>query len=103
MLVRLNKLIEGSQAISKSLDRTTYPIQYSQHQNGETMGLRTPTPNRGQSVEDYMVDNDTVTQDALRQSFKIDPTKQVRLVKLLFVKYQHPDLQVITNYLHSKY
>jgi hypothetical protein len=67
------------------------------------MELNAPTPNSGQSVEDYVVDSDTITQDALRQTFAIDASKQVRLVKLAFVKYQHPDLQEITRYLQRKW
>ena len=63
------------------------------------MGLKAPTPNSGQSVEDYVIDEDSITQDALRQTFEIDASKQVRLIKLAFVKYQHPDLQEITKYL----
>jgi hypothetical protein len=66
------------------------------------MELNTPTPNSGQSVEDYIVDSDSITQDALRQAFDIDANKQVRLVKLLFVQYQHPDLQTITKYLQRE-
>ena len=67
------------------------------------MGLIAPTPNSGQSVEDYVVDTDTITQDAFRQTFTIDASKQVRLVKLAFVKYQHPDLQEIIKYLQRKW
>ena len=67
------------------------------------MEIKALTPTSGQSVEDYVVDSDTITQDALRQKFAIDASKQVRLVKLAFVEYQHPDLQEITKFLQREW
>ena len=60
-----------------------------------------PYPTRGQSVEDYIADSDTITQSELRKQFQIDTSRQVRLVKLLFMQYQHPDLDQITVFLQG--
>ena len=61
-----------------------------------------PLPSRGRSVEDYIVDDDCVSPDKFRKTFDIDVGTQIRLVKLLFVRYQHPDLQRITTFLQRR-
>ena len=64
---------------------------------------REVSPNRGTSIEDYIADGeDQCSQQALMAEFDIIPDRQVRIVKLLFMRYQHPDLQKISTFLRGQ-
>lgn len=58
-----------------------------------------PAPNHGTHVADVdsMDYNEPVA--TWRQRTGIDPSKQIKLVKLVHMRYQHPDLDVITTFL----
>lgn len=60
-----------------------------------------PEPNHGVSIGDHAADLDAISQDALRAQFGIDREHQIRIVKLLFMQYQHPDLEEITTFLQG--
>lgn len=63
---------------------------------------REPSPNRGRGIEDYIVDGDNVLdQDGFRKEFDIDKSKQIKIIKLVFVRYQHPDPKGISVFLRG--
>jgi hypothetical protein len=66
------------------------------------MGI--PKPNLGAAVPDYVAVGDK-QEDIQKWRIRnnIDLSKQVRLVKLAYVWYQHPDLEQITQFLHGTY
>jgi hypothetical protein len=58
-----------------------------------------PTPNYGSAVPDHEAMADSEPADSWRARCGVDPTKQVKLVKLAHMRYQHPDLEEITTFL----
>ena len=63
---------------------------------------RGPSPNRGASVNDIeAIGDDRESIADWRRKNDIDPTKQVRLVRLVHMRYQHPDLGQITTFLRD--
>jgi hypothetical protein len=64
---------------------------------------RGPSPNRGASVPDYVaIGPESESQESWRKANDIDKTKQIKIVKLAHMRYQHPDLQQITTFLRGK-
>ena len=65
-------------------------------------GSREPSPNRGRGIEDYIADtDDMLDQKKFREEFGIDKSKQIKIVKLVFVRYQHPDLKSTSVFLRG--
>lgn len=66
---------------------------------------RGPSPNRGASVPDFkaVAGNSTESQEAWRKARGIDRSKQVKIVKLSHMRYQHPDMNVITTFLRGMF
>lgn len=63
---------------------------------------REPSPNRGASVPDTQaVPGEHESLAAWREKNKIDPAKQIRLVKIAHMRYQHPDLSEITTFMRD--
>ncbi|KIW11425.1 hypothetical protein PV08_10725 [Exophiala spinifera] len=63
---------------------------------------RGPSPNRGQSLRDVdAVGPDRDNKREWQKKRGIDRSKQVRLVKLSHMRYQHPDLNAITTFLRD--
>lgn len=66
---------------------------------------RGPSPNRGASVPDS--EKKAIPDQASKREWQkkrgIDPSKQVRIVKLSHMRYQHPDLNKITTFLRGKH
>ena len=61
------------------------------------------SPNRGVSAPDTVASgNEHESLKAWREKNAIDRSKQVRLVKLAHMRYQHPDLAEITTFLRGK-
>ncbi|RMZ82168.1 hypothetical protein DV738_g1861, partial [Chaetothyriales sp. CBS 135597] len=61
---------------------------------------RGPSPNRGASVPDFTaIGPDSESKQAWREARGIDRSKQVKITKVSHMRYQHPDLQVITTFL----
>ena len=61
-------------------------------------------PNSGRGIEDYVFEEGGgVTQAELRQTFGIDTTTQIKLKKLVYMRYQHPDLKEITTFMRGWY
>lgn len=71
--------------------------------NGKNSPLRAPSPppNYGSAVPDHKAMADSEPADVWRARCGIDPTKQVKLVKLAHMRYQHPDLEEITTFLRD--
>ena len=44
-----------------------------------------------------------MSQAEFRKAYKIDAASQIKLNKILFMKYQHPDLQEISTFLKGTY
>ena len=66
-------------------------------QNGVS---RETSPNRGESQQDLKaVSSDRESIEAWRAREGIDISQQVRIVKISHMRYQHPDLAVITKFL----
>lgn len=64
-----------------------------------------PKPNRGGPVSD-LVSNGPGRRQSLAEWKKqrnYDKTKQIRLVKLAHMRYRHPDLDLITEFLQGIY
>ncbi|KAI8938092.1 hypothetical protein NX059_005762 [Plenodomus lindquistii] len=60
------------------------------------------SPNRGASKPDIeAIGPESNSKTAWQQSRGIDPSSQVRLVKLSHMRYQHPDLDAITVFLND--
>ncbi|KAH6660541.1 trihydroxytoluene oxygenase [Truncatella angustata] len=60
------------------------------------------TPNKGASVADVeAIGKDRDTIEEWRKQNNIDVEKQVRLVKLVHMRYQHPDLDEITTFMRD--
>ncbi|KAJ5771829.1 hypothetical protein N7520_002358 [Penicillium odoratum] len=58
--------------------------------------------NHGDSVPDVRAMGDEQeSQEVWRQRCGIKTDKQIRLVKLVHMRYQHPDLELITTFLHG--
>ncbi|KAH8692361.1 trihydroxytoluene oxygenase [Talaromyces proteolyticus] len=58
------------------------------------------SPNRGASVEDHLAASDlSMNQVTFHEAYKIRPETQIKLIKISFMRYQHPDLDVITTFL----
>lgn len=65
---------------------------------------RGPSPNRGASVPDVeCLKGDSESKRAWQRKRGIDLSKQVRLVKLSHMRYQHPDLNRITTFLRGEF
>lgn len=64
---------------------------------------REPSPNRGFAVDDLHHEPglEQIDPDKWRQQNDIDFSKQVKLVKISHMRYQHPDLQEITVFLRG--
>lgn len=64
-----------------------------------------PEPNRGGPVSDLVSDGPHRQQSLAewKKQRKCDDTKQIRLVKLAHMRYRHPDLGVITEFLQGIY
>ncbi|TKA55110.1 hypothetical protein B0A49_12198 [Cryomyces minteri] len=63
---------------------------------------REPSPNRGASVPDFVaIGPESESQASWRSANNINPTNQVRILKLSHMRYQHPDLRVITTFLRD--
>ncbi|KAF2808805.1 trihydroxytoluene oxygenase [Mytilinidion resinicola] len=70
-------------------------------ENGYTMS-RDPSPNRGASMPDHIaVGPESCSKASWRKANGVEASKQIRLVKLAHMRYQHPDLQQITNFLRD--
>lgn len=64
-----------------------------------------PEPNRGGPVSD-LISVEPDRQQRLEEWKKLrncDKTKHIRLVKLAHMRYRHPDLNVITEFLQGNY
>jgi hypothetical protein len=65
---------------------------------------RGPSPNRGQSLRDVdAVGPDAEDKREWQKKRGIDRSKQVKLVKLSHMRYQHPDLNKITTFLRGTF
>lgn len=63
-----------------------------------------PSPSKGESVPDYLaVGDERLEQAKWKKISGVDPTQQIRLVKLAHMRYQHPDLEEITTFLHREF
>lgn len=64
-----------------------------------------PKPNRGGPVSDLVLDGPDRQQSLAewKKQRKYDETEQIRLVKLAHMRYRHPDLAVITEFLQGIY
>lgn len=63
---------------------------------------RGPSPNRGASVSDVeAIGPDSDSKRAWQKKRGIDTAKQVRIVKVSHMRYQHPDLNKITTFLRG--
>jgi hypothetical protein len=63
---------------------------------------RGPSPNRGASVPDTQaIGPDREDKETWRQRHGISRSSQVKLTKLAHMRYQHPDLNVITTFLRD--
>lgn len=63
---------------------------------------REPSPNRVASVPDTAaIGSERESQAEWQKRCGIEPEKQVRLVKLAHMRYQHPDLAEITKFLRG--
>jgi hypothetical protein len=63
---------------------------------------REPSPNRGHSVPDIQAISPNRESISAWQARKgIDPSQQIRLIKLAHMRYQHPDLAQITTFLRG--
>ena len=61
-----------------------------------------PTPNYGSAVPDLeAMANECEPADVWRARCGVDKSKQIKLVKLAHMRYQHPDLQQITTFLRD--
>ena len=60
-----------------------------------------PPPNQGMIVADVDAMSDSEAAEDWRQRCGIDPSKQVRIVKLAHMRYQHPELETITTFLRD--
>merc|ERR1712000_210505 len=82
---------------NEKVRRPTFPIAPS---NGTVS--RGPSPNRGQSLRDVdAVGPDGEDKREWQKQRGIDRSKQVKLVKLSHMRYQHPDLNKITTFLRD--
>jgi hypothetical protein len=60
-------------------------------------------PNRGKSIEDYIAAGDFhMNQTEFQNTYGVDPSRQIRLVKILFMRYQHPGLKEVTTFLNGE-
>ena len=63
---------------------------------------REVSPNRREAIEDFIVGADgCVKQQEFRETFNIDASKQIRVERLAFVRYKHPDLEYISIFLRG--
>lgn len=68
------------------------------------MSNSTLAPNSGASVPDLEVaGHGKKSLDDWRAQNKVDSAKQIKLVKLAHMRYQHPDLDRITEFLQGMY
>ena len=66
------------------------------------LGSREPSPNRGASVDDVVaVGKEGEPQASWLKKNNIDVSRQVKLVKIAHMRYQHPDLNEITTFLRD--
>jgi hypothetical protein len=64
---------------------------------------REVSPNRGAAIPDISDKGpEGMTQSAWRSAYGIEPSKQVKLVKLSHMRYQHPNLHKISTFLRGK-
>lgn len=71
--------------------------------NIQAEASRDTSPNRGASKLDLKaVSSDRLSIDEWRKQAGIDTSKQIRLVKLSHMRYQHPDLSKINTFLKGK-
>jgi hypothetical protein len=70
----------------------------------QSNGSRETSPNRGQSKPDVEAISDVrMTIDEWRNKVGIDPSQQIRLVKMSHMRYQHPDLAILAKFLKGDY
>ncbi|KAI9757729.1 MAG: hypothetical protein M4579_003354 [Chaenotheca gracillima] len=63
---------------------------------------RETSPNRGANVPDITaIGPEREAIKSWQERNQIDPSKQIRLVKLVHMRYQHPDLALITKFLRD--
>lgn len=76
--------------------------RHSQQEDHKAARSREPSPNRGASVPDVTaIGEEQESLQSWRQRVGIDPSKQIRLVKVSHMRYQHPDLAEITKFLRG--
>lgn len=75
-------------------------MQLMQHSHGNHG--REPSPNRGATVDAKDATPGQQSLDAWRRESGIDVKKQVKLVKLSHVRYQHKDFESITTFLKRR-
>ena len=82
---------------------TEQKLEQSHHNGKDYPQSRGPSPNRGASTLDVdAIGPDSESKAAWQKARRIDRSKQVKIVKLSHMRYQHPDLQVITTFLRGK-
>ncbi|KAF2165395.1 hypothetical protein M409DRAFT_36898 [Zasmidium cellare ATCC 36951] len=55
--------------------------------------------NKGASVQDTALAKHDLSQTEWRKAWGIDKNAQIRLVRLAFMQYQHPDLEVVKRFM----
>ena len=81
--------------------RTDADIYKQPNANGTVS--RGPSPNRGASMPDVEAQGtDSESKREWQKKRGIDTSKQVRLVKLSHMRYQHPDLNKATTFLRGE-
>jgi hypothetical protein len=61
--------------------------------------IPSPVPNHGSTVPDLDAMPDNEPASVWRERNCVDPSKQIKLVKLAHMRYQHPDLEEITIFM----
>ncbi|KAJ9610435.1 hypothetical protein H2200_005212 [Cladophialophora chaetospira] len=74
--------------------------KYENGQSADDLQSREISPNRGFMLADSVETDDIhMSQADFRDKYNIDKAKQIKLSKLAFMRYQHPDLQQIKTFL----
>lgn len=75
----------------------------AQEEEGKSISrVPSPTPNHGSAVPDSeAMAHDCEPVELWRARSGIDPSKQIKIVKLAHMRYQHPDLHQITTFLRD--
>lgn len=67
------------------------------------MASRPTSPNRGYTVQDILDTGEmSITQPDFQRQYGVRPASQVRVVKLVFMQYQVPDLVKAKMFLKGK-